>query len=48
MGRTTPAGGFVAGGDTAAWAAAMVGGGVSPELDVQAVTQQAVMRITPQ
>src|SRR6478752_240382 len=49
IGRISPAGGCVTGGDTAAWAGAMVGGGgVSPELEVQAVTQQAVMRITPQ
>jgi hypothetical protein len=38
MARITPAGGRATGGDTAACAGAMVGGGVSVGWDVHAVT----------
>jgi hypothetical protein len=47
-GRTVPAGGRVAAGDTAAEAGGMVGGGVSADFDVQAVTVAARMTSTPQ
>src|ERR1700760_3948128 len=47
IGRTSPAGGRVTAGDTAASAGAMVGGGASSERDVHPVTTQASMSSTP-
>jgi hypothetical protein len=47
-GRTTPAGGVRAGGDTAASAGAIVGGGASAGFDVHAVTPHPRSTSTPQ
>ena len=44
VGRTTPAGGRVTGGDVAAWAGAIVGGGASAGFDEHATRQQAIAR----
>jgi hypothetical protein len=48
IGRTTPAGGTFGGGDTAASAGAIVGGGASFASDVHAVTLDPINTSTPQ